>query len=404
MAISINTLRGGARLVFDSVAGITNSVERMHATIARPLLLAQPRSDGRGPTPGPISAAVYAGIRGTNGAIGAGVDRLFGLLPAGEAGSAYSPEEVRITAALNGVFGDHLEATGNPLALPMSLYSEQSALEIDSAALRRALPEAGPHLTIFLHGLCLSELSWRGNGGGSLGSRLQAAGETALYLRYNTGRHISSNGQDFNRLLDKLVEAWPVPLASISLIGHSMGGLVIRSAAWYADQSGSRWLDKLRRVVCLGTPHHGSPLEKAGHALDVAMHAIPYVAPLAYGRHRSAGIKDLHYGDLLDEDWQGSAPDRLRKDKRRPVPLLPGVDYYFVAATVGRRRDDPLGQVLGDLLVRLDSAVGSHRNDRKHLPVSPENCRVFHERHHFDLLTDERVHQQILDWFRGGRT
>lgn len=129
------------------------------------------------------------------------------------------------------------------------------------------------------------------------------------------------------------------------------------------------------------------------------MQAIPYTAPLAFGRRRSAGIMDLRYGDLLDEDWQGHHPDRHRPDTRRIVPLLQDVDYYFAAASLGKNRHDPLGHILGDLLVRLDSALGSHADDLRRLNVKAENCRIFHARSHFDLLDDEKVQRQIIDWF-----
>ena len=129
------------------------------------------------------------------------------------------------------------------------------------------------------------------------------------------------------------------------------------------------------------------------------MQKIPYTQPLAFGRKSSAGIKDLRHGDLLDEDWQGYHPDLCRADSRKLVPLLPNVDYYFAAATVGRDKHDPLGQLLGDLLVRPGSAVGSHSDDLRKLDIKPENCAVFHERNHFDLLDDERVHRQIIEWF-----
>ena len=251
-----------------------------------------------------------------------------------------------------------------------------------------------------MHGLSLSELSWSRKGAPCIGGRLEEElGCTPLYLRYNTGRHISTNGQELAELLGQLCEAWPVPVESLSLIGHSMGGLVIRSACWYAEKAQSSWLQRLQRVVCLGTPHHGSVVAKAGHALGVAMQKIAYTEPLDLGRHRSVGIKDLRHGDLLDEDWQGHDPDQPRPDTRRLVPLLPNVDYYFAAATLGRDRNDPLGHLLGDLLVRLDSAVGSHSDDLRKLDIEPENCRVFHEKNHFDLLDDERVHRQIIDWF-----
>jgi pimeloyl-ACP methyl ester carboxylesterase len=382
MSPSIKTVKGGTRLVFDSVVGITNVVEGMHASIAR----------------GMISASVYSIIRGVTGALREGVDTSLNLAPSSDHRSA---AETRTVAALNGAFGDHLETTGNTLALSMSLFSGDSPLDLNPAALAASLPQASGHLVVMVHGLSLSELSWRRQDAPDIGSQLQEElGCTPLYLRYNSGRHISSNGQQLAALLDQLCEAWPVPVESLSLIGHSMGGLVIRSACWYADQAHNIWLQHLQRVVCLGTPHHGSPLEKAGHALDLAMQSIPYTAPLALGRQRSAGIKDLRHGNLRDEDWQDYHPDQPGSDTRQAVPLLPNVDYYFAAASVGRDRQDPLGQLLGDLLVRLDSAVGSHQDDARRINIKPENCRVFHEKNHFDLLDDERVHRQIIDWFQ----
>lgn len=400
MNTTLQTVQGTTRLVFDSVEGITNSVERMHKTVAQRSLPWAPPSASSGRAHGVIASAVYSVVRGVNGALREGVDRSFGFASATGEESPRSSAEIRMAAALNGVFGDHLEATDNPLATAMSLATPDRALILNREALEASMPQASPHLVILVHGLSLSELSWCRNNSTSIGGRLQdELGMTPLYLRYNTGRHISCNGQEFAELLAQLCEAWPVPIESLSLIGHSMGGLVIRSACHYAERDQRPWLQQLQRVVCLGTPHHGSPLEKAGHALDVIMQKTPYTEPLAFGRQRSAGIKDLRHGDLLEEDWQGHDPDQPRPDTRQVVPLLPDVDYYFAAATVGRHRDDPLGHVLGDLLVRLDSAVGTHANDLRKLFVKPENCRVFHEKNHFDLLDDERVHQQVIEWF-----
>lgn len=397
---SIQTVQGAARLVFDSVEGITNIVEQMHETIARHPLPWSPQPSEATRAHGLIASAVYSVIRGANGALREGVEGSLGFIPDSVGVSHRSSAEIKTAAALNGAFGDHLEATGNPLATPMSLMTPRHLLTLNREALQASMPQASPHLVVLVHGLSLSELSWSRKGAPNLGGRLQdELGCTPLYLRYNTGRHISTNGQELAELLERLCEAWPVPVESLSLVGHSMGGLVIRSACWHAERAESSWLQQLHRVVCLGTPHHGSPLEKAGHALDVAMQKIPYTAPLALGRHRSAGIKDLRHGNLLDEDWQGHDPDQPRPDTRRVVPLLRGVKYYFAAATLGRDLHDPLGHVLGDLLVRLDSAVGSHNDDLRKLDIEPENCRVFHEKNHFDLLDDERVHRQIIEWF-----
>lgn len=401
MALSIRAIQGGTRLIFDSVEGITNTVENMHETIARRPLPWSPRPDQPTRAHGLIASSVYHSIRGTNGLLREGTDRLFGLATASFDGQRHSAAEIRTIAAVNGVIGDHLEATGNALAIPMSLHAGRRQLELSNPSIDESLPDASPHLIVFVHGLSLSELSWHRGDAPGLGDHLQDELDcTPLYLRYNTGRHISANGREFAQLLQQLCDAWPVPVESLSLIGHSMGGLVIRSACWYAELERRAWLANLQRVVCLGTPHHGAVLERAGHAFDVAIQKFPYLAPLAFGRHRSAGIKDLSHGDLLDEDWQAHRPDQPRPDKRRPVPLLHDVDYFFVAATLGKDVHDPLGHMLGDLLVRLDSAVGTHGNELKKLDVRPENCRVFHERNHFDLLDDARVHQQIIEWFQ----
>jgi pimeloyl-ACP methyl ester carboxylesterase len=400
MNTSIKAIQGGTRLLFDSVEGITNKVERMHETIARaPLPFSTQPSQPTG-AHGLIAAGVYKIIRGINGGLREGVDKSFAFLPQELSQIGESVAETRVVAALNGVFGDHLEATGNPLATTMGLRTTEQALELNSAALKDALPEATGHIVVLLHGLTLSELSWSRKGRPCIGSQLQGdPGYTPLYLRYNTGRHISSNGQQFAQMLEQLCASWPVPVESISLVGHSMGGLVIRSACWYAQCNQGEWLHHLQRVVCLGTPHHGSPLEKAGHAFENAMQKIPYAEPMLFGKLRSVGIKDLRHGSLLDEDWQGHHPDSARPDSRKVVPLVPGVQYFFAAASLGRDQDDPLGHLLGDLLVRPDSAVGVHKDDLRKLKIKPENCRVFHEKNHLDLLDDERVQAQLMDWF-----
>jgi pimeloyl-ACP methyl ester carboxylesterase len=398
---TVSSVLGGAQLVFDAVEGVTDSVERLHDSIA-----ATPRAMTPGLSPHPdshgrIAGSVYRIIRGVNGGLRGAVRGSASLLAAG-GHVPRSPAEIKAIAALNGVAGDHLEDTGNPLATSMTLLSAGQPLSLDPAELARAVPGANSHIVILVHGLALSELSWQRGGKPDIGQRLAGdLDQTALYLRYNTGRHISTNGREFAELLEAVCAAWPVPVESLSLIGHSMGGLVSRSACWYAEREQASWLERLRRVVCLGTPHHGSHLERAGHLLDKALLATPYTAPLAYGRKRSAGIKDLRHGNLLDEDWQGLDPDVHGDDNRRPVPLLDHVDYYFVAATVGVHTEDPVGQLLGDLLVRLGSAVGSHPDELRRVRIEPENCRVFHEQHHFDLIDDERVHRQVLHWFGG---
>lgn len=401
MKPSIRAIQGTSRLVFDVVEGITNTVENMHESIARTPMSLFSTAPGSTRARGFIASAVYQTIRGINAGLRTGVDKSFALLPEDRFTAEETRTEARWVAALNGVCGDHLAATDNALATPMTFRLAGKALDLHPQALQAALPQASPHLLVLVHGLSLSELNWKRGERPSIGDTLSDELDcTALYLRYNTGRHISTNGQQFANMLQTIIAAWPVPVESISLLGHSMGGLVIRSACWYAQCTEADWLSSLKQVVCLGSPHHGSPLEKAGHAFEAAMEKLPYTEPLLLAKKRSAGIKDLRHGSLLDEDWLPDHRAAATPKSHAAVPLVPGVDYFFAAASVGRDQFDPLGHMLGDLLVRPDSATGVHKNELRQLTIKPENCRVFHEKNHFDLLGDSHVHEQLIDWFR----
>jgi hypothetical protein len=189
---------------------------------------------------------------------------------------------------------------------------------------------------------------------------------------------------------------------SLVVLGHSMGGLVLRSACWYGKQARHTWVDVLESVICLGTPHHGSPLERGGHAFNAALGASPYLAPLALGRYRSAGIKDLRYGSLLDEDWEGRDADSYPAQAPRTVPLLENVKYHMVAAVLGNDARAGRGQLLGDVFVPPESAMGLHADELRCLRVPREHCRVFYGMSHFDLLDHPTVHDQILEWLRRG--
>ncbi|MFT6957352.1 MAG: pimeloyl-ACP methyl ester carboxylesterase [Halieaceae bacterium] len=387
--------RGSARLVFDTVRGVTNIVQRTQASVVGKIVPGESLHSVGAMASGIFAAPIYATIRGISGALGVAVDESLMLWPSEAVGSN---TEVKAIAGLNGALGDHLEALSNPLATKMCFVHNGLPIEVKAELLANVLPQASSDLVVMVHGLCMSEHCWQRDSAG-LGDTLHRELDlTALYLRYNSGRHISTNGQEFSLLLGELCEAWPVAVTSLTLIGHSMGGLVIRSACHYAEQDNRPWLVKLQQVVCLGTPHHGSPLEKAGYGLDVLLQNLPFTETLALTTKRSAGIKDLRYGNLLDEDWHGIDPDRHSIDRRKPVPLVPGVEYYFAAATVGPHQQDIQSLLLGDLLVRLNSAVGEHSDDTRCINVKPGNCRVFYRKHHIDLLCDPVVQAQVISW------
>lgn len=270
---------------------------------------------------------------------------------------------------VNAAVGDHLHQRDNGLGLQMRFRLRDHYVPLTPAALSRVQPAAGPKVVLFVHGLGTTEWSWclaaaayHGDPATSFGTLLERdLGYTPLWLRYNTGRHISENGRQLAVELERLVAAYPVPIEELVLVGHSMGGLVVRSACHYASEQGLGWLALLRRVFCLGSPHRGAPLAKLGQVLASVLKAIDLPGTRIPGRllaGRSAGIKDLRHGALLDADWAGRDPDALSDPEPAAVALLPEVAYYFVSATVTADPDHPLGQLVGDLLVRLPSSAG----------------------------------------------
>lgn len=398
----VQSLGGATQLALDCAGGILRAVEQMHTAVARGPGFRLPFPGTSPDASGAVAGRVYALLRSTHGAFANAVTRSLrslatipSLLPEDAPGSVHS------AAILNGICGDHLEATQNPLAIEMSLRTLDGPIELTPSGISGAYARVSPHIAVWVHGLCLSEQHWIRHGGRAMGLRLDDELDiTPVYVRYNSGRHISINGRELSDRLERMIDAWPTAVETLTLIGHSMGGLVIRSAGWYGENHGRAWRDKLRKVVCLGTPHQGVPLEKGGELVTQLMQTSHYFSPLAFGRARSAGIKDLRHGNLLDEDWRNPGSGSDDGARRGAARLLAGVDYYFAAATIGKSANDPLGRVLGDLLVRTDSAIGTHRDDRRRLAVPPENCHIFTNMNHFDLLGHPQVYRQLLQWLK----
>eukprot|EP01034_Spumella_vulgaris_P045189 gene45189-56272_t len=312
-------LRGAVRLATDATAGLTGLVEAMHERIARLPGFAPTAQAGR--TTG-ITGLVYKTVRGVTRVAGGSIDALLGLLGPVLGTGRDSPEREAVVAALNGVLGDYLVTTTNPLATPMSL--------------RVAGPATG-RVVVLAHGLCMNDLQWQRNGHDHGAMLARERGYTALYLHYNTGRHISENGDAFAHKLETLLAQWPVPVEELVIVGHSMGGLVARSACHDGARAGHRWLAQLSKLVFLGSPHHGAPLERGGNWVHLLTGLTPYTAPFTrLAKLRSAGITDLRHGSLLEGDWAGRDRFAHGNAPPAPVPLPSGVACYAVAATIGK--------------------------------------------------------------------
>ncbi|HEX9180196.1 MAG TPA: alpha/beta hydrolase, partial [Burkholderiales bacterium] len=294
--------------------------------------------------------------------------------------------------------------SGNPLAIPMRLRRGGHPLALERGLLAAAIPEATGRLLVLAHGICMNDLQWRREGHDHGAALARDLGCTPVYLHYNSGLHISANGRAFADTLEELVREWPVPLEELTILCHSMGGLVARSACHYGRLAGHGWLRHLSSLVFLGTPHHGSPLERAGNWVDVLLGASPYSAPLARVRKiRSAGVTDLRYGNLLDEDWEGQDRFARAGDRRRPVPLPEGVACYAIAATAEAVRSRVAAVLPSDGLVPLDSALGRHRNPELALDFTEDRCWIAADTGHFDLLHRPEVYARIREWLARGR-
>jgi len=380
-------LRGLSRLGVDAVVGVTDIVETVHHTIASISGITGRAPAGR---PSGITGFVYRTVRGTTRVVGQGLDTLWSKLPFDTSGS--TPEREAFIAALNGVWGDHLADSGNPLAVPMSF-------RIGGRPYREALPHAAPtgKLLVLVHGLAMNDLQWSRRGHDHGQALARDLGFTPVYLHYNSGRHVSQNGRDFAARLDELVASWPVPVQELVIVCHSMGGLVTRSAC--SASEGHRWRSLLSRIVFLGTPHHGAPLERGGRLVDTLLGVSPYAAPFArIGKTRSAGITDLRFGNLQDADWQHRDRHAQKHDDRQPTPLPDGVQCYLVAATTSDNTTGLRSATLGDGLVLLASALGEHRDPKLALDVPKGHQMVVTGANHWDLLNRSDVYQQIRSW------
>lgn len=391
-------LHGLSRLAVHGVAETTSLVEHLHHTIAR---VSPPVGRGRpGRTRG-ITGVVYRSVQGVTGLVGGALDLALQPFSSGAARYESSPQRETFLAVLNGVIGDHLAATANPLAIPISLRLSGrpflSAAGALSGAGEQATPRL-PRLLIAIHGLCQSDRCWTPAGEASavdLPAELSGAhGYSSLALHYNTGRPIAANGRDLAALLDKLEEHWPVPIEEIVLLGHSMGGLVARSACHYGLTDQHRWPGRVSRMVFLGTPHHGSPLEKAGYGVERLLGISPYSAPFArLGRIRSAGITDLRHGRVID-----SADGT--ETGISPVGLPAQVELHAIASTTADRLDGFRARLVGDGLVPINSALGHHPDPARRLPIPAAHQRALTSIGHMGLLHHPQVLDTLDDWLR----
>jgi hypothetical protein len=381
-------LHGASKLVIDAVGGVTDIVEDMHRTILR---VAPPVGAPRGGRTGGISGLVYRSVRGVTHAVGSGLDMALGrLAPLLDRQPLPVAARDATLAALNGVLGDYLQASGNPLALGMQWRHEGQALESDAVSATLAA-QPGKRVLVLLHGLCMNDRQWLRDGhdhGAALAAEL---GVLPLYLRYNSGLAIAENGRQLADRLEALMRAPNGAPESLLLLGHSMGGLLARSALHHGHAAGHVWPRRVQALACLGTPHLGAPLERAGRRVDMLLGVSPYSAPFArLGLIRSAGIQGLRHGQVL----------AVEHDLQHSPPLPASLACFLIAASKGPRDAKSGARPAGDGLVPVDSALGRHADPTRTLVVPEAHRAIVHGHDHFDLLGSREVYQRLLEWLR----
>jgi pimeloyl-ACP methyl ester carboxylesterase len=336
-----------------------------------------------------VYGALQFGLRGVGELLTAGPGRRDATDSSGAA--------IRARAIAHGVMDERLVARAPGFDLGVTLRHGGREITPTAGGLEAAYPDARGRIVVFVHGLVDSEAVWTagpGAQGGGLPQVALGSGATPVFVRYGTGHAIGRNGADLAELLEAAVRSWPVPVTRMVVVGHSMGGLVTRSACAVARRRGHAWTGPLTDVVYLATPHLGSWLEKAANVGTWALrHSSPYSAPIgSFLDLRSRGIKDLRFGTLADEGWASSPMDGLLTGLAPDDPWLAEVTHHLVAGRLRSAQRDPLNAVFGDGFVRSGSAVGRGRNrsiggaEVLSVPVHAGHSRVVHHPEVLDLL------------------
>jgi triacylglycerol lipase len=305
-----------------------------------------------------------------------------------------------VVAAVNGLIGDELRMVDDPQAIVMAVRKDGGDVPVSPWPIGESFRDATSHIVLFLHGLCESDESWSlgdRSTGSTYAQRIKDDTDgTPVFIRYNTGLRVSENGKHLDWLIRQLVASWPTDVTRITLVGHSMGGLVVRAATNHATASGQTWQHLVRDVICLGTPHTGAALEKVAHMGSRVLHFFPESRPFsAILNARSGGILDLRHGYITKEEWEGQDLTRLWGLDRIAAAPLPHAEYHFVIATLGATKRHPFSTILGDLLVHFSSAAGIGRSGTV---VDGARLEYLPSTHHFALLNHPRIADWLVQW------
>ena len=389
-------------LVGDGLAGIVGMAADAHHAVGLVVEATLPAPGSSiAAASGAIASGVYGSVRVLSRWAPVAVAEVVARTPAASTPVAASRLGGALHPVVNGFWGDRIARERPSLAIPMAVRVAGADLTVTPEAVAAAFPAATGHLVVFVHGLVETDQAWwpsaeEPSEALSFGDRLvDDVGATPVYLRFNTGSRVSENGEALAALLQQLTEVWPQPVERISLVGHSMGGLVAVSACRAAAEADLSWVELVDAVVTLGSPHLGAPLEKAVHAATWLLRRTaltePYSRPIGV---RSVGIKDLRHGAITQADWADD--ELLVPDGFAPAALLPHITYCHLAATITADPEHPIGRLVGDGLVRYPSASGQGWVRR--IPFDPAAGARLGGVGHLALLHHPDVYEYLRGW------
>lgn len=394
--INIAELRGIIKLCSEATIGLSDLTEEIHQRILSPSFIPKnPISN----TASKITSTIYKGIKLSTKIASASIDNSLGFINQHIGITPSFNDKNDYLSILNGIIGDHLQKTDNSLAIPMHLKVSDKLLTLETNELKKIIPNPKNKILLMVHGLCMNDSKWtreNHNHGSKIAEELEY---DVVYLNYNSGLHISTNGQKLNNTLESLVALWPVSIKEISIIGHSMGGLVSRSAIHYGQIEKNSWVKRIKNIAFLGTPHLGAPLEKLGNHVNHILDSFMITKPIAkLAKLRSDGIKDLRYGNIVDEDWKKKENSQQKANEKTIVQLPKNINCFSIAANISKENNLKT-RLVGDGLVQISSALGQSRNKHNCLNFKENNTAIIYNTNHNELLNNLEVYGKLKDWF-----
>ena len=309
----------------------------------------------------------------------------------------------RPQSIFNGLLGDR---RFEQLNIEMGLYSNNKLIPLNKRSLKSIFKDQkNIKICLLVHGVMDDHQTWKPEGCSDYGQLLKEEfGFIPLYLRYNTGLHISQNGRSLSKLMEKLERLFCSSISEIIIIAHSMGGLVSRSACHYGKHL--KWPKKVSRIFYLGCPHLGAPLEKFGNMATTILNILPYpFTNIAKNiiNLRSSGIKDLRHGYLVDDQWKGKNPDSLFSNTKVSVPLHPDIVHFAISSIIIKNPQNFLAKMVGDSMVTSKSAFGQSEDENQDLHFYPEHLKQIRGLSHVGLTTSWEVYDIISSWTRESR-